>query len=93
MKNVLFTWLAPRMKSGLGSMIGLIGAHLDAGSKTVVEISEMNLCIEQISDVQSDGCLDWWSESVFRSYLPLRCLTMIGILFILEVRGAPRPSF
>ena len=43
------------MKFGLGSRIGLIGAHLDAGSKTVVEISEMNLCIEQTSDVQSDG--------------------------------------
>ena len=84
MKNVLFTWLAPRMKSGSGSIIGLIGAHLDAGSRTVVEISEMNLCIEQTSAVHSDGCLDWWSDKVFRSYLPLRCLTTIGILFTLD---------
>ena len=50
----------------------------------MVEISEINLCIEQMSDVQSDGCLDWWSESVFRSYLPLRCLTTIGILFMFD---------
>ena len=72
------------MRFDLGSRIGLSGAHLAAGSRTVVEISEINLCIEQMSDVQSDGCLDWWSESVFRSYFPLRCLTTIGILFTLD---------
>ena len=36
------------------------------------------------SDEHSDGCLLWWSDNVFRSYFPLKCLTTIGILFILD---------
>ena len=59
LKKVLLTWLAPRVMSGSWCVTGCSGAHLDAGSSTVVEISEMNLWIEQTSDVQSDGCRDW----------------------------------
>ena len=68
----------------LVSISGCIGAHFAAGSRTVSERSEMNLWIEQVSDAQSDGCLLWWSEIVFKSYFPLKCFTMIGILLMLD---------
>ena len=59
-----------------------IVAHLVAGSITVSDISLINLCIEQVSALQVEGCRLWWSEIEFRLYFPLKCLTEIGILFI-----------
>ena len=63
---------------------GWIGPHLVAGSRTVSDMSEMNLCIAQWSVSHSEGCLLWWSQIWLRSYLPLRCFTEIGILLIFE---------
>ena len=44
----------------------------------------MNLWIEQVCELHSDGCLFWWSDIVFRLYFPLRCLAVIGILLMLD---------
>ena len=43
----------------------------------------MNFRTEQYSEVQAGGSLDWMSATGFNLALPLMCLDLIGVLFML----------